>query len=79
MVRYLHPADHHPARNRLVGRFFGDELDFEYIKFAFKIRDILKIKKKDFIPFDVFGYEIRKNIQFMYQKNAVKRNMLIYY
>ena len=28
---------------------------------------------------NVFGYENKENIQFMYQKNVVKKNMVIYY
>ena len=29
-ARYLHPADHHPARNtKLTNRLFGDKLDFQ--------------------------------------------------
>ena len=40
LLKYLHLANHHPARIRKADRSFGDELDFEDIKFPIKIRDI---------------------------------------
>ena len=36
-------AKHHRARIRKVGKLFGDQLDFEDIKFAVKIKFIKKI------------------------------------
>ena len=47
------------------------------IKFSVKIRDIHKIEEKYLWALVFFGY--KKNIQSMYQKNGVKKNMLIYY
>ena len=47
LVRYLHPADHHPGRIRKVFKDFTREFDFKYIKFPVKIRDIHKTKKND--------------------------------
>ena len=54
-------AKHHRARIRKVGKLFGDQLDFEGIKVAVKIKDINKIekKKKNYIGTSGFGYEIR--------------------
>ena len=49
------------------------------IKFSVKIRDIHKVGKKNSIGISVLVMKIRRNIQSMYQKNAVKKNMLIYY
>ena len=37
LIRYLNPADHHPARIR------KNDKNFRYIKFPVKIRDIHKI------------------------------------
>ena len=55
-------AKHHRARIRKVGELFGDQLDFEGIKVAVKIKDINKTekkKKKNYIGTSGFGYEIR--------------------
>ena len=52
----VHPEDH-AARVRKVGRLFGDELDFEDMKFPVKIKDIHKIEKNNYIDISVFGYE----------------------
>ena len=46
LVRYLHPADPHLERIRKVDTLCEYELDFEDIKFPFKIRDIHNIGKK---------------------------------
>ena len=46
LVRYLYPADHHPARTANADKDIAKVLDFEEIKFAVKIRDICKIEKK---------------------------------
>ena len=45
------------------------------------IRDIHKIekKKKNSISISVFRDEIKKNTQSVYQKNILKKNILIYY
>ena len=56
MVRYLHPADHHPVRIRKVSKIFSRELDFKDIKFPVKIRGIHKIEK-NCIGISIFGYE----------------------
>ena len=60
LVRYSHPADHHPARTRQVDRLYGGKLDFKDIKFPLKVRDIHKIEKKNSISISVFGYKNKK-------------------
>ena len=69
MVRYLHPADHHPERIRKVNILYGDKLDFKDIKFSVKARDIHKIERK--IPLALVSYviKIRKNNQSTYKKD----------
>ena len=58
LVRYLNPANHHPARITKFDKDFAKKLDFEDIKFPIKISDIYKIgKKKNSIGISVFGYE----------------------
>ena len=61
LVRYLHSADHHPARVTKVNRLFGDEIDFADIKFPVEIEDIHKIEKKNSSIISVFGYENKVN------------------
>ena len=70
LVRYLYPADHHPARLIKAGKYFARELDFKDIKFPGKIKDI---NKTVLSPLVFLVIKIRKNIQSMYQKNAVKK------
>ena len=77
LVRYLNPADHHRARITKADKDFAKRLDFKDIKFPVKIRGIHKIKKNP-LALVFFAMKIKKNIQSMYQKNAVKKNMLIY-
>ena len=77
MVRYLYTADYNPPRITKTGKYFAKKLNFKYIKFPVKARDIHKIEKKNSIGISVFGYEKKSKIQSMYQKNVVK--MLIYY
>ena len=54
LVRYLHPAYHHPLTNRKVGILFGGKLDLEDIKFPVKFKDIHKIEKKKILSALVF-------------------------
>ena len=62
----------------MIDEILAEELDFEDIKFPVKIKDIHKIEKK-YISNSVFGYESKKNIQLIFQKNVMKTNLLIYY
>ena len=71
LVRYLNPADHKLARVTKGDQDFSKERDF---------KNIHKIEKKRILPALVLLImKIRKNIQFMYQKNVVKKNISIYY
>ena len=55
IVRYLHPADHHPVGVRKINEILEYELDFEDINFQSKLKT-LKNKKKNTIGINVFGY-----------------------
>ena len=57
MIRYLNPADHHPAGITKADKDFAKKLDFKDIKFPVKIRGIHKIEKKNSIGISVFSYE----------------------
>ena len=46
LVRYLNPADHHPARITKTDKDFVKRLHLKDIKFPVKISDIHEIKKK---------------------------------
>ena len=47
------------------------------IKFQQKLETFTKSKKRNLSTLVFLVMKIRKNIQFMYQKNAVKKSMLI--
>ena len=79
IVRYLHPADHHAVRIRKIDEILTDELYFEDIKSPVKIKNIRKIKKRTLSALVFLVIKTRKNIQSIYQKSVIKRNMLIYY
>ena len=57
MVRYLNPADYHPATITKANKDFANRLDFKDMKFPIKIRDNQKIQKENSIGISVFGYE----------------------
>ena len=72
--------DLHPRWIKKVGKLYQDKLDFKGIKFAVKVRDIHKIERKSSICINVLKImKIRKNIQSVCQKTAVKINYVIYY
>ena len=52
LVRYLNPANCHPAKIT-----FAKKLDFKDTKFPANVRDIHNIEKKNSIGISVFGYE----------------------
>ena len=79
LVRYLNPADHHPARITKSDKYFTKRIDFNDIKFQVKIRDIRKIEKSSSIGISVFNNENKENFQSMYQNNFPLKNMLTYY
>ena len=69
IVRYVNPANHHPARITKNDKDFTKRLDFKDIKFQSKLETFTKLKKR--IPSALV-------ILAMYQKNVVKKNMLTY-
>ena len=83
LVRYLNPADHHPAKVTKADKDFPKRLDFKNIIFQPKLETFtkLKIKKKKRIPLTLvfLAMKIKKNIQYIYQKNVLKKNMLFHY
>ena len=81
LVRYLHSADCNPPIITKADKDFTEKLDCKNIKFPVKTRDINKAEEKKRILSALVHsvIKIRKNIQSMFQKYAVKRNMLIYY
>ena len=60
-VRYLNPANYHPARITKADKDFVETLDIKDIKFPVKIGDIHKIEKNTSINISIFGYENKKN------------------
>ena len=84
MVRYVNPPNHHPTRITKTDTEFANRLDL-ILKIKnqnpVKIRDIQKINKEknSLIFIMVLPMEVKKNIQFMYQNNSVKKNISIYY
>ena len=75
LVRYLHPADLHPARIRKVDKDFSRALDFKDIKFPVKIRDIHKIEKRNCIAISIFGYENKEKYPIYASKSTFKRHV----
>ena len=57
IVTYLNLTDHNQGRITKVDQDFAKKLDFKYIKFPVKIRDIHQIGKKNSIGISAFGYE----------------------
>ena len=57
LVSYLNPADHNQRRITKADKDYAKRLDFKDIIFPLKIRDILKIGKKNSSGISVFGYE----------------------
>ena len=78
-VRYLNLSEHNTRRITNADKGVVKRLNFKDLKFPVKVRDIHKIEKKNSICISVSGYEIKKNIHFMYQRNIVKKNTSTYY
>ena len=57
MVRYLNPANHHPARITKADKVFAKILDFKDIEFPVKIRHSQNWKKRNSISISVFTLE----------------------
>ena len=79
LVRYLHPLDHNSKSITKAGKDFAKKLDFKDMKLPVKVREIHKIEKRILLELVVLVTKIKKKIQSMYQKNIVKKNLLIYY
>ena len=79
MVRYLHPADCNPARIPKADKDVAKIIDFKDIKFPVKTRTFTKLRKRIKLALAFLVMKTKQNIQSMYQKNAVKINLLIYY
>ena len=78
-VRYLNSSDHNARRIKKADKDFAKRFNFKDIKFSVNITDIHKIKKRIPSALTFLFMKIRKNIQSMYQKKHVKKNMLTYY
>ena len=88
LVRYLNPADHNPARITKADKDFAKKLFLKDMTSPVKVRYIQKIEKKKkkkkilIIILSALVFlimKVRINIQSVYQKDVVKKNMLIYY
>ena len=73
IVRYLHPADHHPAKNRLIDKIVADALYFEDIKFLVKIEDTHKIEKRILLALLFLVMKIRKKTSNLYIEKVLQR------
>ena len=60
LVRYLNPADHHPARITKADKDFAKKLDFKDIKFPVKVKDIHKIEETNPSPLVFLIMKIKK-------------------
>ena len=68
--QYLNSADRKPARITKADKDFGEKLDFKDVQFPVKIRDIQKTEKEILSTLVFLAMKIKKNIQFMYQKQC---------
>ena len=57
LVRYLNPANCHPAKITKPDKYFAKKRDFKDTKSPANVRDIHNIEKKNSIGISVFGYE----------------------
>ena len=73
----LTPADHDPARTTKNETDFSEKLDFKDITFLVKVRDICKSERRILSTLVLLVLKIRKNIQHMYYKLVMKKNMWI--
>ena len=75
-VRYLNPANHHPARITKADKDFANRLDFKDINIPVKVRDILKIEKKNSVGVSVFGYENKEKHPIYVSKQCCKEKLV---
>ena len=78
IIRYLNPANHHPARPVKAVKDFAKKYDFKNIKFPVNIRHIHKIGQKNSIDINIFGYKNKEKYPVYVSKNVAKKNMLTY-
>ena len=76
MVRYLNPAEHNPRRVTKADQNFAKRLDLKIKNSQSNIETFTKSKKKNSISISVLAIKINKNIQSIYQNNAVKKKIL---
>ena len=69
LVRYLHPAEHNPARIREANKDFARKLP--YIKFPVIFT---KLKKRIVLALAVLLMKTRENIQSVWQKSKILRH-----
>ena len=70
LVRYLHSADHHPARITKADQSFARKLYYKGIKFPVKTTDIQKIEKKNSIGISVFSYKNKEKYSIYVSKTS---------
>ena len=68
-----------PAKITKSDKDFAKDLDFKEIKFPVRIHKTKKREKKILSAVVFLVIKIRRNAQPMYQKNLVKKSMLIYH
>ena len=74
LVRYWHPADHHPARIRKIDKDVTTKLDFKDIKYPGKIKDTHRVEKKIVSALVFLVIKMRGNTQSIYiSKNTFKK------
>ena len=56
-VRHINPSKDHPGRMKKVDNKIAEKLDYDAIKFPVQEKDFDKIKVKNDICINVFGYE----------------------
>ena len=57
LVRYFYPTDHYPRRITKRDKECAKKIDFKYINFQSKLRDIHKIEKRNSISLSVLGFK----------------------
>ena len=70
IVRYLNPANHHPARITKADKDFAIKLYFKYIKLPVEISDIHKVENKSSIDNSVFSYEYKEGHRIYVSKRS---------
>ena len=78
IVKTLNLTGHNPRRITKADKNFAKNLDFkETQSFSAKLEIHKKLKKRIPLTLVFSVFKIKQNIQSMYQKNVVKKNMLL--